>query len=1191
MKKQKATPKPTTAATTPSAASTTTASLPAATKPYRIAFDALTGTLTGCTVRVQLKQGGQAGIVVPINPAIPVVVTVEPAAAAQAVLIAPASVGADQRHVDLRVDPGPAYFNGVPPWPPPQTVTLRVKASPLLPPLPGVPIDLRQALPAVEGCCVVQLDTPPDRIHVVPPVERIVLDSASGRPQPVRMALQRYRPDLGAYKSDFDAPPEVALAFTRGQDIVQEATAKPGDNGVVTFAPVVGRVLLGDGKDVDLFVARATPPPAAAAAFAQSGGQPRAIAYAATTSTPKVRITVWTPRDERTRRVLGFRDVACPAERLTVQVRQKTGRPTTASSPPLYVDVDVVSGPARMASSHWPHIDAVPVGADLRTGPIDLRRVADSLTSDTEVTVEVDDSDVGPFFFTATKPGCAPHAPVDLADFKLDEATRSRLRQRGGVLLVRVDLALTLDGKETRTPMVEPAGELTVGDATMSGRWDIDAQVLRFDFGDKSGPPITVGPVPLALLRELEERLGDVVGAAAAIDPRLKEAAIAFGAEVVRVVAVTPTAQLEPALPDLERRVALTAAALRGAGDLAAISDTALEVREQAIARQQGSMIGAFIELSSFSLQRGVSWWKGDGDTTKQALIEGAEHRLKDVVRSTCRNVSQELSGARARLAAWVPYRITRDQNTAALERLLAMPLEQRKSAREALAQGLRSNLAQVARLPAEEINELVLRRQIGLLSNIETGLRTLEGASGEAFETQFKQLIESLHALNHPSTEHLQALQLQLAESLTPKLETAMADITASVAIVNERLGNIATIRGTPADPAFLAALEQEANDLVAMQAVLKSQAAAVEQAFHTGQEEVAAGLRGEAIEMVIADILNQGPAHAKAVHAAAASPPPRVHVGREHFENAAWGLLHAGLQLIGDLVSTVIGAIPAVPYLLSCLGDAGKWLAGKVATITRWLIESFESANPALSALDADRLARGSEAVAREATLPTFMAKLREQQLALSRLTQTLDPTRLCGTFDRDGRAVVVDRFLEPARADLAERSADQRRLLQAFAITTAERMLDPWHVSMPLSAATARGIADDLAASRGVAAELPKFARGLGDSTDNVIAFGRTLASDDATFADVDTAIDWVVYLLTIMLRAGAALGAFTGVGVVGSVTALAVAEIVDLVGANLRVVVTSCLTIRRLNGIPADCCMLTALVTEGLVGRPR
>jgi hypothetical protein len=29
------------------------------------------------------------------------------------------------------------------------------------------------------------------------------------------------------------------------------------------------------------------------------------------------------------------------------------------------------------------------------------------------------------------------------------------------------------------------------------------------------------------------------------------------------------------------------------------------------------------------------------------------------------------------------------------------------------------------------------LRRQIGLLSNIETGLRTLEGASGEAFEKQ----------------------------------------------------------------------------------------------------------------------------------------------------------------------------------------------------------------------------------------------------------------------------------------------------------------------------------------------------------------------------------------------------------------------------------------------------------------------
>jgi hypothetical protein len=195
------------------------------------------------------------------------------------------------------------------------------------------------------------------------------------------------------------------------------------------------------------------------------------------------------------------------------------------------------------------------------------------------------------------------------------------------------------------------------------------------------------------------------------------------------------------------------------------------------------------------------------------------------------------------------------------------------------------------------------------------------------------------------------------------------------------------------------------------------------------------------------------------------------------------------------------------------------------------------------------------------------------------------------LCGTWDRDGRKLVIDRLLEPARADLAQRSADQRRLLKAFAVSTAERLLDVAHVAAPLSTTMARGIADDLAASLSIAGELPKYARGLSDSTDNVIAFGRTLASDDATFADVDTAIDWIVYLLTLLLRAGAAIGLFTGVGVVGSAAALAIAEIVDLVGANLRVVVTSCLTIRRLNGIPADCCMLTALVAEGLVGPPR
>lgn len=779
-------------------------------------------------------------------------------------------------------------------------------------------------------------------------------------------------------------------------------------------------------------------------------------------------------------------------------------------------------------------------------------------------------------------------APVSLADYGLGDEVRARLRHGHGVLRVRVDLDLTLDGWPLRDPVVEPVGQLVAGDLTLHGIWDGDVGALVFCFGDGRGPPVDVGPIPLALLPDLEERLRAAAAAAAAIDPRLQDAARAFAGEVVRYVAQTATALLEPALPDLERRVSLTAAALRGAGELAAISDTALEVREQAIARQQGNMVGAFVELGSLGLQRGVSWWKGeDGDAVKRALVEGAENRLKDVVRSTCRDVSGELAEARGRLAALAAYAPTRDANAAAVTNLLAMPLEQRASARTALARALRENLEQLHRMPKNAAEELLLRRRILLLQNVDSGLRTLEQASGGGFESEFKKVIESLHALEHPSTEHLQALRLQLGESLAPKLELAKADISASLAAVD---GRLATIHATT-DAAARAALEKEALDLTAMRAVLSSQAGVVDQALAEAEAGIVAGLRGEVIETGVSSILGQAPEEARAVHAAARTPPPRVHVGMEHFESTAWGLLHAGFELLGDLVHSIVGAIPAVPYLLSVLGDAGRWLAARVSEVTRWLITWFEEKSPALSALDGERLARGTAAVSREADLPTFLATFKEQQAALARLTKTLDPARLCGTWDRDGRKLVIDRLLEPARADLAQRSADQRRLLKAFAVSTAERLLDVAHVAAPLSTTMARGIADDLAASRSIAGELPKYARGLSDSTDNVIAFGRTLASDDATFADVDTAIDWIVYLLTLLLRAGAAIGLFTGVGVVGSAAALAIAEIVDLVGANLRVVVTSCLTIRRLNGIPADCCMLTALVAEGLVGPPR
>jgi hypothetical protein len=127
-------------------------------RPYRIPFDVVSGTFMGCAIHIELVQRGKGGVAVAIDPKLPITVEVEsPAHAAQAVFIHPPRVAADLRHVDLRVYPGPAFFQGVPPWPSPPAVTLRVEASLLLPPLPGVPVDVGRALPPVEGRCGVDL--------------------------------------------------------------------------------------------------------------------------------------------------------------------------------------------------------------------------------------------------------------------------------------------------------------------------------------------------------------------------------------------------------------------------------------------------------------------------------------------------------------------------------------------------------------------------------------------------------------------------------------------------------------------------------------------------------------------------------------------------------------------------------------------------------------------------------------------------------------------------------------------------------------------------------------------------------------------------------------------------------------------------------------------------------------------------
>jgi len=463
-------------------------------------------------------------------------------------------------------------------------------------------------------------------------------------------------------------------------------------------------------------------------------------------------------------------------------------------------------------------------------------------------------------------------------------------------------------------------------------------------------------------------------------------------------------------------------------------------------------------------------------------------------------------------------------------------------------------------------------------------------------FDKEFAQIVDQLNVIAKPTTERLQALQLMVGESLNPTLFVASRDLQTSLGVINARIAEVtlarvnATRAGAGVSESIKDALIAESTDLNQLRDVVSAQLGHIDTAITAAKVHVKDSLMAEARELPLASVIADAIKDAKDVHAAA-TPPARAHVGGEHFESQAWAMLHTVLQGIGDAVAGIVDAVCSVrpfTFLREVASKAGAGLLGFANTITRWLITFFENQNPALSALDSDRLVRGQAAAARDATLPDFVTSMREQQQALAKLVQNVDPALHCATFDRDGRAVVIDRLTSPARADLAERCTEQRSLLQAFAVTTAHRILDVKHVPRPLDAAAAKSVADDLAAARQVATELARLERGLSGSNDDLISFGRTITSDDATFADVDTAIDWLTYLMSLLLRSAAALGALTGVGLLGSGAALIVAEMVDLVGASLRVVVTSCLTIRRINGIPADLCMLTALVADGLVG---
>lgn len=1177
-------------------------------KRYRLAFDVVGGRYLGCAIHVELVARGQPGLAVAIDPQIPVVIEVVDAAHKDFLKPGPALVSPDLRGVSFAVDAGEGLVGGKGTWPPPSSVELRVKAWPLLPPMPGVPINVGRALPPVEGRCVVDVDVPPDRIHVLPAVERMVLDSVSGQPQPLKLALQRFDPARGAYVSDFTVGPVVTPTFERGDDVVTDlGRAVPTGGGVTTFAPRVKRVLLGTGQPVTLFTASCGPPPSEAARFTRSGGQPRLVQYAATTTTPMARLTVWSPRGQRLRAVLGVRVVPVPAERVTVQVRRKAAGPAPQQA--VYVDVEVISGPARLEESHFRSVGGVAVDAGLKTAPIDLRRQADSVCSDVDVTVDIDDGPTGPFLFSATKLGCTTLSPVHLGEHGLSDEVRARLCSQGGVLQIPIEVAIDLDGWPIREPVVEPSGSLSVdGESSIAGVWNAASRALVFTLGDGTTVQQSLGPFTLGVEPDLAARLVAVVDDAAAIDERLKGDARDFGAAVVALIAQTEAKPLETSLADLERRVTLTSSALRGARDLTSLADHALTVRESAIARQQANLVQGFIELASFSIQR-ASLWKGDGDAAKRAVVEGAEQGLKQLVSLSKDSVAAELLRARSILsglqdkvaALTTAYTAHVETTNRAMADHFASPLASRGARRPALMTLLRDKTDQGATIAVVEAEADVMRAWIMIVTDLEQRVARFggRGLSGEVLDREFGFIVDDLNVIAKPSIERLQARQLMLGESLNPNLLAAKRDLQTSVGVIDARLSEVTLARvkaaaaGSGESQSTRDALAVEDADLRGMRAAVSEQIGRVDAAITSAKVHVKDALMAEARELPLASVLANAVKDAKDVHAAA-TPPTRVHVGGDSFENQAWALLHTVLQGIGDAVAGVVDAICSVApfaYLREVAAKAGAALLGEVNTVTRWLITFFENQNPALSALDGDRLVRGQAAVARDATLPEFVDVMRQQQLAQAKLMRDLDPALHCATFDRDGRAVVIDKITEPVRAELAERSSEQRRLLQAFAVATAHRMLDVEQVPLPLNATAAKGVADDLGAARQIATELARLERGLSGSNDDLISFGRTLGSDEASFADVDTAIDWLTYLLSLLLRSSAALGALTGVGLAGSGVALIAAEMVDLVGASLRVVVTSCLTIRRINGIPADLCMLTALIADGLVGPSR
>lgn len=1077
-----------------------------------------------------------------------------------------------------------------------QRFVFTVKARPaLVPVLPGMPAGTVEAAFDYAGTCTVEV-APPPRLDIKQKSntadaewtdfgKTLVVDSTVEQPALVRAVFRVYEDFEKRYKAVRGAV--HVKAIKRAVPDAVEIKKKELDSFILQIAVRARRFMIGPGDLLDAVELRFHPNPKMLPELKWE--KPPTLRVQVRTAPVQARIEVYQRRKNRKVTLLAASTETLTSERVAVRL-QPQGTPPDWNS--LYVNLTILSPSPRFAASHHVNNRAW-VGTDGRAA-FDLRTTPDTYGPETECNLSLPDmAQEGIWMLVAGKLGWETIDAVSVRDLGVEEAGLKALLEQGGHMRVKVHGTFQPEAmpgvQQSATPWPDVPvhdlrGDLQVkADEVATGRCEIDPKdktsYLVFEIG--GGGPKTVTTrtaLPLHLEPELEDVLQQVLHDAAEIDPRVFKAAETYGQAVVQLLAARTHADLEEIYPWLLNRLATIRDYFGFSTVVGEGIDLALDLREQIVMRQLNNLIEAVMELASVGASKGYTWWKGK--QVKEAVEGLAEQSIKETVQQQTATWSDTMIGLVKNLDETLAEQKTVQRELKEAMATLETLVNEKKVASDNLLQ-------RIVDLNERSTNLLVtehtLRDAQPFLREQLDACTRVTRSNGDAFYEHLHTLLDTLKEREEQLPALMTDIQQQVRESIGPSLNRTIERVRE----VRQRL--VSGVRTLPPETGtdIIRTTSSEQTQLLASVdrhlARLEKLAApneihvevfAIEaNASHLGQ---LTGNAAAAAKDFKSDY-DQQVTHAQPYELYKDTWFPRTWYLLDKF--TAWLFSWYGIR----------ATIEALTY-------AASLVVGYVARALQWVIELIESWSPTMSHLEPDAFEHGQR-VARRLGLKAFTEAMEHQQQELKAVSQKLDPAKLSGTFARSETAAKKSTEKQAAQQSQQEALALLKHQARLVLVEACTRTLDVKLLDEPMLAPALDRFRTYDALARMLLTRLQRYEHGLTLSNQDFLAWWPQVwdvywsgGGGVLSWQDVDNTVEWATFSASWTLRAGAVVGAFTGVGAVAGGGLLLGAEALDQVGVALRLAIASAGSLREVNAIPADLLVTLALCYDQVFNQP-